>query len=114
MIGSRVPFRNALIPHEKIVHYLLDLQHPDGGSKAKFFLAQGFRRENPKALADALFEHILDNPVASIRHGRYGAQLAVEGLMTMPNGTRRVILSVWLMQDAGDGIFITAYPHEQT
>lgn len=113
MIGTRVPFRNALVPHEKIVHYLLDLQHPDGGSKAKFFLAQGFRPDDPKTLADALFEHIVENPVASVRHGRYGAQLAVRGLMTMPNGTRRTILSVWLLQETGDGIFITAYPHEQ-
>ena len=110
MIGSRVPFRNALVPHEKIVHYLLDLAHPDGGSKAKFFLAHGFRSDDPKALADALFEHIVANRVVSVRHGRYGAQIAVEGSKAMPDGTSRIVRSVWLHQETGDGIFVTAYP----
>lgn len=110
MIGSRVPFRNALVPHKKIVHYLLDLAHPDGGSKATFLIAPGFRPDDPKALADALLEQVTTNPVVSIRHGRYGAQFTVEGRMPMPDGTSRNVLSVWLHQETGDGIFVTAYP----
>lgn len=94
MIGARVPFRNALVPHEKIVLYLLDLAHPDGGSKAKFFIARGFCLDDPKALADALLDHVAVNLVVSVRHGRYGAQLAVEGPMTMPDGTSRNLLPV--------------------
>lgn len=96
-----------LVPHEKIVHYLLDAAHPDGGSKAAFFLARGFSLKNPKALADALFEHIIANRVVN---GRYGAQIAVGGPMDIPDGTSRNVLSVWLHQETGDGIFVTAYP----
>jgi hypothetical protein len=110
LIGSRVPFRNVLVPHEKIVHYLLDLAHPDGGSKATFFSAPGFRPDDPKALADALLERVATNPVVSIRHGRSGAQLAVEGRMPMPDGTSRNVLSVLRHQETGDGVFVTAYP----
>ena len=93
-----------------ITHYLLDPDHPDGGSKARFFLAHGFRADAPMMLADSLFEHIATNPVTGIRHGRWGAQLAVEGPMAMPDGSRRTILSVWLHQETGDGVLVTAYP----
>lgn len=112
MIGERVPFRNVLIPQDKIIHYLLELTHPDGGSKARFFLGHGFRIEEPKTFADALFDHVSSHPVFSVRHTRWGAQIAVAGPMAMPDGTVRKILSVWLHQESGDGTFVTAYPHE--
>ncbi|WP_409566503.1 DUF6883 domain-containing protein [Methylobacterium sp. E-065] len=42
-----------LISREKIVHYLLDRAHPDGGPKTEFFITQGFRPDDPKPLAAA-------------------------------------------------------------
>ena len=30
--------------------------------------------------------------------------------MVMPDGTTRPVLSVWLHQEAGDGVFVTADP----
>ena len=111
MIGERVPFRNALVPREKLSHYLLDLGHPDGGAKARFFLGHGFRADDPEAFAAALLDHVSAHQVFSVRHGRWGAQIAVAGPMTMPDGAVVPILSVWLHQDSGDGVFVTAYPH---
>ena len=34
---------NAYVPEPKVTGYLLDPTHPVGGSKARFFLAFGFR-----------------------------------------------------------------------
>lgn len=39
------------IPIEKIVAYLLNPNHPKGGSKARFFLSFGFTREEPGVMA---------------------------------------------------------------
>ena len=35
------------IPDAKVVHYLLNVDHPKGGPKARFFLAFGFERPGP-------------------------------------------------------------------
>ncbi len=35
----------AIVPRGKVENYLLDLAHPIGGGKARFFLRFGFRRE---------------------------------------------------------------------
>jgi hypothetical protein len=47
---------------EKIVDYLLDSTHPNGGSKAKYLLRFGFTAEEPQLLADALAIHYQDAP----------------------------------------------------
>jgi hypothetical protein len=36
----------AVVPQNKVENYLLDLGHPIGGDKARFFLHFGFRRKN--------------------------------------------------------------------
>ena len=42
------------IPTEKIVAYLLNLDHRKGGLKARFFLSFGFTREEPGVMAETL------------------------------------------------------------
>ena len=55
----------AIVPREKIEYYLLDLAHPIGGGKARFFLPFGFRREAWNIFADAFRKHADENPVAN-------------------------------------------------
>ncbi len=47
-------FNEPEIPKEKISDYLLCLEHPEGGSKARFFLSRGFSYEDWTELAEAL------------------------------------------------------------
>lgn len=47
----------CVVPEAKIVRYLLDLEHKDGGSKAEFFLAFGFTIEVWEVRANALKQH---------------------------------------------------------
>jgi len=37
------------VPREKLVAYLLNPKHPEGGSKARFFMALGFAPDAPEA-----------------------------------------------------------------
>jgi hypothetical protein len=110
LIGAPAPFGYVLIPQAKIIHYLLNPAHPDGGSKARFFLGHGFSRDEPEAMAEALFRHVASQPVVTVRPGRWGAQIAVSGPMTMPDRSVHSVLSAWLHQESGDGAFVTAYP----
>jgi len=45
---------HAIVPGEKIQNYLLNLAHPIGGGKARFFLHFGFHAEKWQLLADAV------------------------------------------------------------
>ena len=47
---------NAIISHEKVCGYLLNLDHPDGGSKANWFHSLGYELSNWQMLAEDLLE----------------------------------------------------------
>ncbi|WP_245524468.1 DUF6883 domain-containing protein [Methylobacterium nonmethylotrophicum] len=52
---SEDEWRPALeVPGSKLVHYLLNVDHPKGGPKARFFLAFGFDPTQPETMAEAL------------------------------------------------------------
>ena len=44
----------AIVSREKIVQYLLNLDHPDGGSRAAVLAHAGFSAERPEELEHAL------------------------------------------------------------
>ena len=94
-----------------IEHYLLNLGHPIGGSKAGFFLRFGFRREQWNLLADALRTHAQGNPVADSVSDADGVTYIVEGPLETPSGRKPRIRTVWLVETGQLAPrFITAYP----
>lgn len=52
----------AYVSREKIVDYLLCAEHPDGSSKAKFFMRFGFSVADWSEMSEALRKHGQDNP----------------------------------------------------
>ena len=60
----------AQVEHGKVIDYLLATAHPDGGPKARFFLARGARAEAWEVFAKTLVEHARLNPVARVRDDR--------------------------------------------
>ncbi len=46
--------QSAVIPLEKLTDYLLNLSHPVGGPKARWFLALGYSPNRPEQLANDL------------------------------------------------------------
>ena len=51
----------AFVPKAKLATYLLNPAHPEGGPKARFFLAHGHTRTNPRRLEAALIAHAQTN-----------------------------------------------------
>jgi uncharacterized protein DUF6883 len=101
----------AIVPREKIESYLLDLAHPIGGGKARFFLSFGFRREAWNVLADAFRKHAQESPVANSISDGDGVTYLVEGPLETPSGRKPRIRTIWLIETGQVAPrFITAYP----
>ena len=53
------------VPAAKITAYLLNFDHPEGGSKARFFVRFGFSPDLPHILEASLLEHPARHEVAT-------------------------------------------------
>jgi hypothetical protein len=118
MTQSRLPkVEQAVVPEAKVVGYLLNILHPKGRSKARFFLLFGFTREKWTVLADALREHAQTNPLSAVEEDpEFGIRYVVEGEIDAPDGRRPRVRVVWFI-DAADVTrtprLVTAYPLEE-
>ncbi len=102
----------AVIAKPKITEYLLNLDHQDGGAKAKFFLERGFTFQNWNELSKSLLCQGKSNPVEKYIRNKYGMKILVRCNMLSPDGKNPCILSVWMQENDGPPRFITAYPSE--
>ena len=101
----------AVVPPTKVENYLLNLGHPIGGGKARFFLSFGFRREEWNVLADALHNHVRENLIADSISDTDGVTYLVEGPLETPSGRKPRVRSVWLIETGELAPrFISAYP----
>ena len=101
----------AQVPEPKIRRYLLDLAHPAGGSKARFFSQFGFAAENWDHMVNQLQRHVAENEVVEVRHKERGINYAVDGPLDAPDGSRLQVRSVWFIEtDTETPKFVTAYP----
>ncbi len=95
----------------KLSSYLLNPAHPDGGPKAKFFLARGFLRECPEELGAALERHVSEAAEVKRTWHPDGAKVVFMCAMTAADGTRPCIRSVWIEDTAASHRrLVTAYP----
>ena len=104
--------RSAVIPVEKVRDYLLAAEHPVGGSKARWFLALGYRREEVDELIDDL-RTLLTNDVEPLGDEGFGEKFSITPALTSPNATRYTVRTIWIVR-AGEAIprFVTTYPGE--
>lgn len=101
----------AEIEERKIVDYLLKLAHPDGGSKAKFFLARGFAVAEWQTMRVALQVQGRDNFVTRVTQHPWGARYQVDCNCPTPDGSNPCIRSVWELPDpTACPRLITAHP----
>jgi hypothetical protein len=102
---------HVLIEETKILGYLLAEDHPDGKSKAAFFLSFGFTIQNWTMLVDALRHHAANNPIKQKVESTHGVKYVIEGGIPTPDGRNPSIRSVWI-QEVGQSIprLVTAYP----
>lgn len=101
----------AHVDQHKITDYLLSPTHPDGRTKAQFFMRFGFRPEAWQQLADALQEVGVSNPVIAVAESPHGARYTVDGLFQAPDGRTPRVRTVWIVEPGSSGPrLITAYP----
>ena len=79
----------------KVKDYLLNLDHAEGGGKAKFFRAAGFSEDATDKLVEAFRRHAGNNKIAKVVQHAYGVKTVVECFMEMPVGKPYCIRSVW-------------------
>lgn len=103
--------QKASISRHKLKDYLLDKDHPLGGPKAAFFIANGFSPKNPEKLAKALLLHAERGQVSATTDTGYGIKYIIEGDLLAPNGQALKVVAVWLLdQEEGAPRLVTAYP----
>lgn len=104
----------CIVAPEKITKYLLNLDHPKGAAKAKFFIGGGFSPDEPKALTEALKQHFRENEPTERERDRFGGErLVIDAPMEVPDGRRPMVRSVWGL-DEGKMVprLLTAHPKD--
>lgn len=102
------------IPQSKVKDYLLDINHPDGWSKAKFHLARGFSRAVPEVLADALAVQGFNRLLGIVISVSDGTKFKVIGPLACPDGTSPDVLTIWKSEPgSASASFVTARPHKR-
>jgi len=105
----------AVVPEEKITLYLLNLQHPKGRGKAKFFIQFGFSMAQWKQLADALFNHAQLHEVVKTEQTQFGTRYVIEGELETPIERKPQVRVVWFIStDSPQPQLVTAYPLERS
>ncbi|WP_423816352.1 DUF6883 domain-containing protein [Salinibacter grassmerensis] len=107
----------ARVERTKILGYLLNQEHPDGQSKARFFKQCGFRRSQWRRLANALRNQARRSEVTTVRESSHGTRYVVEGAIETPTGNRLEVRTVWIVeqnQSEPGPRLVTAYPLSST
>ncbi|MCY3905976.1 MAG: hypothetical protein OXF63_01830 [Anaerolineaceae bacterium] len=101
----------ARVEREKLVDYLLDLEHVDGGPKARFFMEFGFSLSHWRLLHEALLRHAREIEVTGSGSSPHGIYYVLEGAMQMADGREAFLRTVWQIcwGDIEPGL-VTAYP----
>jgi hypothetical protein len=104
----------AEITEEKVKGYLLNPDHPDGVSKARFFVSMGFTAESWLVLAEAFRCLATATAVTKRIETDHGTKYIVDGKIETPSGRSPIVRTVWII-DRGREIarLVTAYPREQ-
>ena len=77
---------HARVDRNKIATYLLSTSHPDGGSKARYFTAFGFRANKWQIFVRALKKHGENCELRSSVESKYGTRYSLDGLLETPDG----------------------------
>ncbi|MBI2611225.1 hypothetical protein HYW54_00575 [Candidatus Gottesmanbacteria bacterium] len=102
----KLPYRNnAIIPRKKLTHYLLNLEHKDGKSKAKFFRGIGFSEINLDKFEQELLKVAKENKVTLVNKSKSKRvkydpviKYSIIGSINAPNGKRYMVETGWVRE----------------
>ena len=103
---------NAYVPEAKIVKYLLNIEHKQGGKdKAVFFIRFGFTIEAWEILAQALLAHAIAHKVTGISEKPGVTNYVIEGVLDTPDNRQPLVRTVWTLEKGSNSPrLVTAYP----
>ncbi len=111
MTDSRFRWENAYVADEKILDYLLSLDHAEGSGKAKFFLSVGYARRDWTRLRDDLLLIARTGDVADVIRSAYGVKTVIDGMVRAPSGATISLRTIWIDETLDDvQRLVTAYP----
>lgn len=101
----------AVIEPAKIARYLLDVDHPHGGTKARLLVSLGYSAASWQQLdADLRRTHLTEDFVATSQT-RWGVRYEIVAPITGPSGDTVSFRSVWQIDLGTDAPrLITMYP----
>lgn len=105
---------NSIVKDSKLSNYLLDENHEQGGSKAKFFKSFGFKTEETEILKNSLLQHAIDRNVDSSVENEHGKKYVLKCEITSPDNRNPCIKSVWIIKK-GESTprLVTAIPEKE-
>ena len=98
-----IPSKDAVIPREKLTHYLLAPREED--DKSKFLARAGFDLENPSELEKAIRRLLQEYEATFDRSNEYGEYYRVTGGLAGVNGRILNVVTVWIVRTQDDQIF---------
>lgn len=114
MMIMRIPAADqAIIAIEKVVDYLLNVDHPDGGSKARVFAHAGFSMDRPEEFEKALREQHLTRDAQPGKDSPFGNKYEITAYLIGPTG-EVLVTSVWMIRH-GEAFprLITVVPEDE-
>jgi len=103
----------VVVQKEKITEYLLNKSHPDGMSKAKFFLGLGFTIEKWKIFSDRLLNLCENFDVFETETTKYGTKYVINGTLNTPDNRNPKITTIWFVgKNELLAKLVTAYPYK--
>ncbi len=110
--SDRLPQCDQLnVEVDKVRAYLLNREHAEGGSKAKFFINRGFAPDEPAVMIEALLTHGQNQPVVETNDTKFGKKFVVQCQIETPDGRNPCIVSVWIVEGEAPPRLVTARPN---
>ena len=102
---------HARVEAAKLSDYLLNLFHPVGGAKARWFVSYAFSPDEPELLGSALVAIAeLSDDFESVET-EYGIKYTVYGTLKCPNGEAPKVKTIWMSSpEEYYPLLVTAYP----
>ena len=112
MSQNRLPRAEyAYVEEPKVRSYLLNFEHEQGKSKAKFFTNRGFAADDWNSLAQSLVTQGQNNPLSKSTDTPYGVRYQVDCNCPTPDQTNPCIRTVWEVAPSADNPrLVTAHP----
>ncbi len=104
----------ATVVTEKVRDYLLNPEHPDGGSKAAWFQSLGYARDRWEELAGDLLGLATTCDEFATVQTPFGVKYVVKGQIGRESHRTASVLAVWIIEAGRPPRLVTAYPDEES